>query len=74
MRAKRPDAERPFVCPGYPVVPALFVLVAVVMTGMSVYGDREAKFVHTLPWLGVLAAGVPVFYVWRRLTGTVSRV
>ncbi len=70
MRVKRPPphVERPFICPGYPIVPGVFVLVAVVMTGMSIYGDRKAHFVHTLPWLGVLAAGVPVFYVWRGLS------
>ena len=68
IRARRPDAERVFVCPGYPVVPGLFVLVAAGMTGMTIYGDGGAGFVHTLPWLGVLAAGVPVYFVWRAFT------
>jgi amino acid transporter len=72
MRAKHPmnTVERPFLCPGYPIIPALFVLSALAMTAMAIYGDRESRFVHTLPWLGVLAAGVPVFYIWRRVWPT----
>ena len=67
LRLRRPDATRPFRCPGYPVVPALFVLSALAMTGLSIYADRSESFVHTLPWLGVLLAGVPVYYAWRSL-------
>lgn len=69
LRYRRPDAARPFRCPGYPVVPALFVLSSLAMTGLSIYSDRTDKFIHTLPWLGVLAAGVPIYYVWRTLVG-----
>jgi APA family basic amino acid/polyamine antiporter len=79
LRFRLPHAERPFRCPGYPVVPALFVLVAAGMTVLSIYGDRAAvpialgswklgawPYTHTLPWLAVLAAGVPIYFVWRR--------
>ena len=62
FRARRPDAPRPYRCWGYPVIPALFILAAIVMTAMSIYQDPR----HTLPWLGLLAAGVPVYYVWNR--------
>ena len=63
MRVRRPNAERAFKCPGYPAVPAVFVLCALGMTALSIAGDPKT----TLMWLGVLGAGVPVFYVWRRL-------
>jgi amino acid transporter len=78
LRAKRPNATRPFRCPGYPIVPALFVLAALGMTGMSIYADGdkvpvpffpslgERPYIHTLPWLVVLAAGVPIYFIWRR--------
>jgi hypothetical protein len=41
----------------------MFVLSAAVMTVLSI---RESPR-DTLPWLGVLAGGVPVYYLWRRM-------
>src|SRR5438045_5029914 len=32
LRIRRPEAHRPFRCPGYPIVPAVFVLVGLGMT------------------------------------------
>lgn len=63
LRVKRPDAARPFRVPGYPVIPAVFVAASVTMTGLSINDDPMA----TLMWLGVLGAGVPVYFVWRRM-------
>ncbi|MBM4107867.1 MAG: amino acid permease [Phycisphaerae bacterium] len=63
FRLKRPDAQRPFRCPGYPAVPALFVLAAATMTGLAIAESPR----DTLPWLGILAAGFPAYWVWRRL-------
>jgi APA family basic amino acid/polyamine antiporter len=62
LRVRRPDQPRPYRCWGYPVVPAVFVLCAAAMTVLSI---RESP-AETLPWLGVLAAGAPVFWLWRR--------
>lgn len=53
-----------FRCPGYPLVPVLFVLSAVGMTVLSISGSPG----QTLPWLGVLAAGWPMYYVWVWVT------
>lgn len=64
MRVRRPLAERPFRCWGYPVVPGLFVVVAAAMTGLSVYGDPK----NSLIWIGVLAAGIPAYFIWQRVT------
>jgi len=63
LRIKRPDAYRPYRCWGYPVVPAVFVLSAVAMTGLSVWQDPGT----TRPWLGVLAAALPVYFGWKWL-------
>lgn len=62
MRARMPDAHRAFRCPGYPFVPGLFVAAAIGMTGMSIYQSPR----ETLPWIGVLLAGIPVYLVWNR--------
>ncbi len=63
LRRTQPDAPRAFRCPGYPVVPAVFVLVSLAMTTLSVMQDPRT----TLMWIGVLLAGVPVYFAWRRL-------
>lgn len=52
-----------FRCPGYPFVPVLFVLCALGMTTLSMIGNLW----QTLPWLGVLAAGWPMYYLWVRM-------
>jgi amino acid transporter len=82
LRVRRARVERPFRCPGYPVVPGVFVLVSLGMTGLAIWQDEAARdyrllsgqielhgwrFMHTLPWLAVLAAGAPVYFVWRRM-------
>ncbi len=69
LRARLPDAPRPFRCPLYPVIPALFVLAAVAMIVLSIRGDLLSEASHgrkTLPWLAVLILGLPVYYVWQR--------
>lgn len=65
LRVRRPELARPFRCPGYPVVPAVFVLSSL---GMFVLTLRQSWEMN-LKWLGVLAAGVPVYFVWRAVTG-----
>lgn len=63
LRFTRPDLPRVYRCWGYPLVPALFVLAAVGMTGLSIWSDPA----QTLPRIGVLIAGLPVYLVWNRL-------
>lgn len=63
LRARFPGRERPFRCPGYPVVPLLFVLSAFAMAALMIVKDPK----QTLPWLGILIAGAPVYLIWRRL-------
>ena len=48
--------------PGYPWVPALFVLVAVVMVGSVLWTNP----VRSLLGFALLAAGVPAYLYWSR--------
>jgi len=64
LRVKRPDAPRSFRCPGYPVTPALFVLISAAMTVLTA---RYIGWRLALPWLGVLLAGVPAYFIWEAL-------
>ena len=59
LRAKEPDAPRPFKVPFYPVVPAIFVL----MCGYLLYSSLTYHRTHALVGLGVLAVGALVLIV-----------
>lgn len=61
LRVRAPGA-RGYSCPGYPFVPGVFVLAALAMTLLSIAESPR----DTLTWLGVLGAGFPVYYVWKR--------
>ncbi len=61
LRARRPDAPRPFRVPVYPLVPALFVAINVwVLWSVVQHGQREA-----LVGLAIVATGVPAYAVFR---------
>lgn len=62
LRTRHQSHPRPFRVPGYPVVPAIFVLASAAMTVLSIQNDPKT----TLTWLAVLAAGVPVYFIWTR--------
>jgi len=59
LRAKEPDAPRPFKVPFYPVVPAIFVL----MCGYLLYSSLTYHKDHALVGLGVLAVVAVVLMV-----------
>ncbi len=65
FRRRYPVVSRPagvFAVPGYPWVPALFVLVAVVMVGSVLWTNP----VRSLLGFALLAAGVPAYLYWSR--------
>lgn len=66
LRVRRPDLPRPYRCWGYPVTPVVFIVVSAGMTVLALWENPVEK----LAWLGVLLAGVPAYYVWRRMAGT----
>jgi APA family basic amino acid/polyamine antiporter len=62
LRKKRPDAERPYKAWGYPVVPALYVLVAAaIAVDLLVF-----KTGYTFPGLLIVLLGIPVYFVRKR--------
>src|SRR5712691_11848126 len=62
LRRRRPDALRPFRVPGYPVTPALFIAAAAAIVGNTIV----ARPVQALIGLGIVATGVPAYFVWKR--------
>jgi APA family basic amino acid/polyamine antiporter len=61
LRRKRPDAERPYKAFGYPVIPALYIITAlVIMAILLIY-----KPLYTWPGLLIVILGIPVYYLWN---------
>ncbi len=61
LRRKRPDLPRPSKVLGYPITPAIFIAAAVLLLTNALLADRLALVV-----LGIIAAGVPVFLIWKK--------
>src|SRR5437660_4352419 len=64
LRQKRPDIPRPVKAPGYPVLPALYV----VLTGLIAVDLLVQASTRTYALLGLILVllGVPVYFAWRR--------
>ena len=60
-RARRPDYQPPFRTPGYPVVPALFVLATIYLLANAII-DPSSRWA-TLAVMGITLLGIPVFYL-----------
>lgn len=61
LRKKRPDAERPYRAWGYPIVPAIYViLAAAICVDLLIY-----KPSRTWPGAIIVLLGIPVYYVWK---------
>jgi APA family basic amino acid/polyamine antiporter len=61
---RRPDYKPPFRVPGYPVVPAIFILATILLLGNAIV-DRTSR-VPTLIVLGVILLGIPIFFLTGR--------
>jgi APA family basic amino acid/polyamine antiporter len=60
FRRRRPDLDRPYRTWGYPVVPALFLLVAVWLIGNTLVTSPRQAFAG----LGLMALGLPFYWYW----------
>ncbi len=61
LRRTRPGLERPYKVHGYPVLPALYVvLCTAIMLDLLI-----VKPVYTWPGLLIVLTGIPVYFVWR---------
>jgi basic amino acid/polyamine antiporter, APA family len=64
LRNKRPDLPRPVQAPGYPWLPAVYV----VLTGLIAIDLLVQGVTRTYSFLGLalVLLGVPVYYGWRK--------
>lgn len=70
FRRKMPDAERPYKAWGYPIVPALFLLVTGFLLFTTLLPDPAAGFrginPNALIGLGLIALGLPFYWLLSR--------
>jgi basic amino acid/polyamine antiporter, APA family len=62
LRAREPNAARPFKAFGYPWTPGLFVLVSAAIVANAFYSDTRASVLGTL----IILAGIPVYLFFTR--------
>ncbi len=68
LRRSAPDRPRPFRCIGYPITPAIFVVVVGVVVVSVLAEETERR--NALIGLGILAAGFPAYLLVRRAAPT----
>jgi basic amino acid/polyamine antiporter, APA family len=61
LRFKRPDLARPYRVLGYPVVPVLFVLVALSLLVSTLQTRPRESFMG----LGMMGLGIPFYFFWK---------
>lgn len=62
MRKMRPNIQRDYKTFGYPVLPAVFIVVGILLLINTVYTSPKS----TLIGLGFILAGIPAFYYFKR--------
>jgi APA family basic amino acid/polyamine antiporter len=60
LRLRRPDMERPFRVPGYPVVPAIF-MASILFVAVFAFIQWPKPSICSL---GSILLGIPVYYIW----------
>jgi APA family basic amino acid/polyamine antiporter len=61
LRYKQPNVERPYLAFGYPLLPAIYVIMAVFIDVVLLLYKPQ----YTWPGLIIVLLGIPVYYLWR---------
>ena len=59
LRKKKPDAERPYKAFGYPVLPAIYIVIATAICIDLLIYKRD----YCLPGFMIVLAGIPIYYL-----------
>lgn len=62
LRKKKPDAERPYKAFGYPVIPIIYIIMAVAFCVNILF----MKPMYTFPGLAIVLSGIPIYYYWKK--------
>lgn len=63
LRWTQPDLPRPFRTPGYPITPALYLI----LTGMMTLAAFSQQQKESAIALASILVGVPIYYVWQMM-------
>jgi APA family basic amino acid/polyamine antiporter len=64
LRYKQPQAERPYRAVGYPVLPAVYIVMALFIDVVLLRYQPQ----YTWPGLIIVLLGIPVYLIWSRRT------
>jgi APA family basic amino acid/polyamine antiporter len=70
LRRKRPGAERPYRAFGYPIIPALYIILAAAIALDLLVAEKTRP--NTIPGLIIVLTGLPAYYLWRRKTAATA--
>ena len=70
LRRNQPSLPRPYLTPGYPAVPIIFITGTLWVVGSALV----ARPVSTLAGIGMTLLGVPVYLVWKAASRRGARV
>jgi basic amino acid/polyamine antiporter, APA family len=68
LRRTRPEVERPYKAFGYPVLPAIYIVMALFIDVVLL----RYKPQYTWPGLIIVLLGIPVYFLWSRRSNTAS--
>jgi APA family basic amino acid/polyamine antiporter len=69
LRRTQPQAERPYRAFGYPVLPAIYIVMALFIDVVLL----RYKPQYTWPGLIIVLLGIPVYFVWSRRSAAVTQ-
>jgi len=70
LRRREPNAERPYRAIGYPVLPAIYIVMAIFIDIVLL----RYKPQYTWPGLIIVLIGIPVYFLWSRRGNRTSAV
>jgi APA family basic amino acid/polyamine antiporter len=62
LRVKKPDIDRPYKAFGYPYIPIFYIIVTSVIAIILLIYKPD----YTVPGLGIVLLGIPVYFLWNR--------
>jgi APA family basic amino acid/polyamine antiporter len=69
LRRTQPNAERPYRAIGYPVLPAVYIVMALFIDVVLL----RYKPQYTWPGLIIVLLGIPVYFIWSKRSGVVRQ-
>jgi APA family basic amino acid/polyamine antiporter len=69
LRRTQPQAERPYRAVGYPILPAVYIVMALFIDVVLL----RYKPQYTWPGLIIVLLGIPVYFIWHRRTAATAQ-